>query len=248
VDPDVIFGHAKLRTYTPGEAGQFLAALPAFWPDHFLVMLGTGLRAGELLGLRARRVDLPRRRLEVIDVRYDAGRFGSGYKNRPKSDTSLRIIPLAGPVMDALARRLKGCPADGLVFSGPGGGNGIKAGSRTTLSIGNLRRAYKRAAARAELHHLNLRGPHDLRHTFATWLEDGGIPSRVIHELMGHSGGAHRERESSRIGVRYRHTTDEMHQRVVAALDERLGVVLAHVDCQDSVPARRCGPGSCPTG
>jgi hypothetical protein len=45
------------------------------------------------------------------------------------------------------------------------------------------------AAAGEDLAHLNLRGPHDLRHTFATWLEDAGIPSRVIDELMGHAGG-----------------------------------------------------------
>jgi integrase len=28
----------------------------------------------------------------------------------------------------------------------------------------------------AGLAHLDLRGPHDLRHTYATWLEDAGIP------------------------------------------------------------------------
>ena len=34
---------------------------------------------------------------------------------------------------------------------------------------------------RADLH-----GAHDFRHTFATWLEDAGIPARVIDEVMGH--------------------------------------------------------------
>jgi integrase len=40
----------------------------------------------------------------------------------------------------------------------------------------NLRRVYKAAveAAGAYLAHLDPRGPHNLRHTFATWLEDAG--------------------------------------------------------------------------
>ena len=33
---------------------------------------------------------------------------------------------------------------------------------------------------------VDLRGAHDFRHTFATWLEDAGIPARVIDEVMGH--------------------------------------------------------------
>jgi hypothetical protein len=35
---------------------------------------------------------------------------------------------------------------------------------------------------------VDLRGAHDFRHTFATWLEDAGIPARVIDEVMGHEG------------------------------------------------------------
>jgi integrase len=55
----------------------------------------------------------------------------------------------------------------------------------------NLRRVYKAAvdAAGADLGHLDLRGPHDLRHTFATGLEDAGIPARVIDVRMGHASG-----------------------------------------------------------
>src|SRR5215213_8614993 len=33
---------------------------------------------------------------------------------------------------------------------------------------------------------VDLHGAHDFRHTFSTWLEDAGIPARVIDELMGH--------------------------------------------------------------
>jgi integrase len=49
------------------------------------------------------------------------------------------------------------------------------------LSIDNYRRVYHRIADRAGLIGLDLHGPYDLRHTFATWLEDGGIPARYRH-------------------------------------------------------------------
>ena len=71
------------------------------------------------------------------------------------------------------------------MFCGPGGGNNLARGVRSKLSIDNYRRVYHRIAAHAGLTGLDLHGPHDLRHTFATWLEDGGIPARVIDELMG---------------------------------------------------------------
>jgi Phage integrase family len=73
---------------------------------------------------------------------------------------------------------------------------------------------------------LDLHGPHDLRHTFATWLEDAAIPVRVIDELMGHAGGR-RPDQGSRIGRIYRETTPKMLVRVVGAIEQRLSIVLA---------------------
>ena len=322
IDPVALLGRAKRRAYTPEEFGYLLAGTPPFYRDHFIAAVGTGLRAGELLGLRGRRVDLDRRQLEVLEVRYDAGRFGSGYKNRPKSPASIRVIPLAGPVANAITRRLppNGDP-DALVFTGPGGSNGLPRGARSAMSRHGLLRVYKHALLRVAdpvvslpytprrvlgalrdggpqtaeqlrgrlrgrtprpatvlaalatlraadlavedqpgrwiacesptrddlLGQLRLRGPHDLRHTFATWLEDAGIPARVIDELMGHAGGQRGggapSHDGSLIGMRYRWTTPEMEARVVAAIEQRLAVSFAAADRMttqthvDAVPA-----------
>ena len=74
---------------------------------------------------------------------------------------------------------------------------------------------------------VDLHGAHDFRHTYATWLEDAGIPARVIDELMGHEAtGRSRQHQGSAMGAHYRHTTPEMGMRVIDSIDRRLAVVL----------------------
>ncbi|HZA82154.1 MAG TPA: tyrosine-type recombinase/integrase, partial [Actinomycetes bacterium] len=291
-------GRSPLRR--PGGCWLF----PAVWWDHLSTLLGTGLRFGELAGLRRRRVHLGREMpvLEVGPTRYEAGRFGSGCKPRPKSDAGIRQVPLAPFVVEAIRRQLPpGSDPDDLVFTGPGGGAGVPRGTRTVLSRHNLRRTYHDALAKLAdpaaplrptarrillllrdgepqrvdqlaarltaagrrpirpatvaaalgelraaglaavadrdqdeltgrwmalpvardplLDAVELHGAHDLRHTYATWLEDAGIPGRVIDELMGHqasSRGGHLR--GSAIGAHYRHTTSEMAARAVEAI------------------------------
>jgi CHAD domain/Phage integrase family len=132
-------------------------------------------------------------------------------------------------LQDLLGQRDRQLPAGGrpddLVFPGPGGSNGIPRGARTPLSTHNLRRVYQAAvaAAGADLAHLDLHGPHDLRHTFATWLEEAAIPSRVIDELMGHAGGRRSGGgDGSPMGRVYRETTPAMLARVTTVLDDRI--------------------------
>ena len=106
--------------------------------------------------------------------------------------------------------------------------NGVPTGARTTLSRNNLRRIYQRAIARAgdDLSERDPHGPTTCA-TFPTWLEDAGIPARMVDELMGHERSRHAQVDGgSRIGARYRHTTPEMAIRAMTAIDQRLAVVL----------------------
>jgi integrase len=130
-DPEKVLGQAKRRAYPPEEAGRLLTSCPLFWWDHVPALLATGLRFGEFAGLRRRRVHMERTPpvLQVVDVRYQAGRFGSGFKPRPKSDAGIREIPLAPLVVEAIRSQLPpGAGPDMLVFAGPG--------AATTLPLG----------------------------------------------------------------------------------------------------------------
>ena len=75
---------------------------------------------------------------------------------------------------------------------------------------------------------VDLRGAHDFRHSLATWLEDAGIPARVIDELMGHEASTRGAQHlGSTLGAHYRHSTPEMATRVVTAIQDRLVVVVS---------------------
>jgi integrase len=235
VDPDLILGHVRRRALTPEEFGRLLGCTSRFYRDHFVTQVATGLRSGELLGLQPARVLLDQALLEVVEVRYDAGKYGSGYRNRPKTRASIRAVPLAPTVAKAVAAKLDGCPPDGRVFCGPGGSNRVRRGERSRLSTSNYRRAYRQAVEQAGFTGLDLRGPHDLRATYATLLEVGGIPARVIDELMGHRSGGRGQVDAATVGAHYRHTTPDMLGRVVEAVEAYLRTALASV------------PQTCPT-
>jgi integrase len=117
------------------------------------------------------------------------------------------------------------------------------AGIVMIVEDGVARWAAVRAAQVRRFDDLDLHGPHDLRHTYATWLEDAGIPGRVIDELMGHDN-THRARQDrvSRIGMGYRDTTPEMLMRAVAAIESRLAVVL-EVAAHETKPLPGSGEG-----
>lgn len=132
--------------------------------DHAVVELlyGSGLRVGELCGLRPADVDLRRAQLLV---------WGKGSKQRqlPMSESSVEAVRAW---LDAGRPALVAddTPADALFLN--------RRGHRLTPR--DVRRILDRRAS-SPTH------PHALRHTFATHLLDGGADLRAVQELLGHS-------------------------------------------------------------
>jgi integrase len=90
----------------------------------------------------------------------------------------------------------------------------------------------------------NYAGSHDLRHTFATWLEDKAVPARVIDELMGHApsrASAFAVNAASPMGAVYRHTTSAMEARVITAVEGRLAKALKVAERVGPTGRRRDG-------
>jgi len=138
----------------------------------YLTAAFTGLRRGELVALRWRDVDFPRRHIRVT------ASYTERALSTPKSG-KVRSIPMAGPVAEILAR-LNQRPAfagdDDLVFPGMGGGY---------LDASALYRRYKAALERAGLRSLRF---HDLRHTFGTQvIGNPKVSILQLKEWMGHA-------------------------------------------------------------
>lgn len=181
------------RFLTLAEYDALEAAMPTS-RDRCIVRLMAygGLRWGEVAGLHAHRVDLGNRRLTVVEVlRRDAS-----VKARPKSAAGQRYVPLG----DELARMLADLlPDAGLVFPG--------------LHYTNWRRRVFVPAVQAAGLAMPHPTPHDLRHTFGSWLAEGGVSPTDIMALMGHS--------SLRATERYLHSGDGRFGRALTALPVR---------------------------
>lgn len=139
------------------------------WRPLLLLGLRTGLRLGELRGLRWRDVDLDGGRVRVEQSLTNAG-FGT-----PKSGKG-RSVPLARDIRGVLAARRGRAKGDELVFTQPDG---------SPLAHISINRALRRAAVWAGIER-NVT-PHLLRHTFASQAVLAGVPIRVVQEWLGHA-------------------------------------------------------------
>jgi len=169
-----------MRFLTHEEVATLAETIDPRYRALVLVAAYSGLRAGELIGLRRHRVDLLRRTITVVEqVQYIGGRM---VESVPKSSAGRRQVALPGIVATAVEdhlARFSEPAADGLVFPAPEGGY---------LRLENFRkRAWNPAIAAAGVAPLRL---HDLRHTCASLAIAAGADVKVLQRMMGHASAA----------------------------------------------------------
>ena len=163
----------KPRFYTPSQIQKLLPELGEPCRTIVLVAVLTGMRIGEILGLRWKRIDLLRRTLEVAEI-FSDGDFGT-----PKTKSSNRVLPISSnlcEVLEAHRSGRKSSEPDDLLFTTPRG---------TPLSSKNLyNRELAPACDRIQEPRVSW---HSFRHTHATLLTEVGESIKTAQAQLGHS-------------------------------------------------------------
>jgi len=201
----------KARILTPAEYDQLFAQIPDRYRLLVMVDIETGLRWGELIALRPRHIDFPRRTITVEQTIVEVSKKHSPtgermiVKDYPKDDEP-RTLRVSQPLLDALAAHIQSTEIrrDELLFTSTGerGGNPI---SRNTFRT----RVWLPALHASGLDfHVRV---HDLRHAHASWLLAGGADLETVMERMGHS--------QIMTTQKYLHTLPDAQDKALAAFE-----------------------------
>ncbi len=170
-----------------------------------IIMIGTGLRASELIGLTWNEVDMDRREIciaqQLVYKNYGDGcRF---HASTPKTEAGVRTIPMSDDVFRAFLEQrklnfLRGIPADvkvngrsGFIFTTKTGRPLMPNGLNNALK--NIVKAYNKSEQKAAvmegrreelMPHISA---HSLRHTGCTRMAEQGLDMKVVQYVMGHA-------------------------------------------------------------
>jgi integrase len=180
------------------------------------VAVTTGLRQGEILGLKWSDLDWDTRRIHV--QRQVQRRKGEGLVFcEPKSASGRRVIVLGQSTIDKLReykniqqheRMLAGdkWQEHDLMFPSPIG---------KPLDPSNIVKAYKHSLKAAGLPEIRF---HDLRHSAATLMLQQGINPKIVQERLGHS-------DISLTLNTYSHVLPHMQEEAAEKMDELLTLI-----------------------
>jgi integrase len=177
---------SEQTTWSTDELKEFFVAIR----EHrlyaaFVVLATTGMRRGEVLGLRWADVDLDGDRLAVVQTLVTVGNDPAF--SPPKTARSRRLIYLDAQTVAVLREHRRRQRKERLA-AGPGWDSESDLVFRDEL--GRLvhpdwfSREFRRVVDEAEARPIRL---HDLRHTYATLALKAGVHPKVVSDRLGHA-------------------------------------------------------------
>ena len=164
--------HKEMQTIPAEQLQAFLQEAKATGVyEMYYIELATGLRRGELLGLKWTDIDWKN---GIIKVRRQVARVDGKIIEAPlKTKNSYRTVTISQQAIEVLKQQ-KEKPNDEYVFPSPNGG---------PISPDSVNNMLKRVLARAGIPKVRF---HDLRHTFATIALQNGVDIKTVSGMLGH--------------------------------------------------------------
>lgn len=214
VEPPRVPRH-EIRPLTPEQARLLLeAAVGERLHALYVTALATGLRQGELLGLRWGDLDLDARK--TLHVRHSLARVkGKLELLEPKTDRGRRTVVLPEVVITALRAHRTRQLMDRL----HAGSRWMDTGHVFTTTVGtpldaaSVTRSFQQLLDRGGLPRCRF---HDLRHAAATFLLAQGFTLEDVKNLLGHSSIVLTSNT-------YGHVLEQRQQQVARGMDAVLG-------------------------
>ena len=164
--------HQEMQTIPAEQLQAFLEEARATGVyEMYYIELATGLRRGELLGLKWQDIDWKN---GIIKVRRQVARVDGQIVEAPlKTKNSYRAVSISPQAIEVL-REQKCKTNDQYVFPSPNGG---------PISPDSVNNMLKRVLERAGIPKVRF---HDLRHTFATIALQNGVDIKTVSGMLGH--------------------------------------------------------------
>ena len=164
--------HREMQTIPAEQLQAFLQEAKATGVyEMYYIALATGLRRGELLGLKWTDIDWKN---GIIKVRRQVARVDGQIVEAPlKTKNSYRAVTISQQAIEVLKQQ-KETTNDQYVFPSPNGG---------PISPDSVNNMLKRVLARAGIPKVRF---HDLRHTFATIALQNGVDIKTVSGMLGH--------------------------------------------------------------
>jgi len=177
----------EIRPLSAEETKEFLEAVSGNrFEALYVLAVTTGLRLGELLGLKWEDVDLKAKTLSVKRT-LSGAEGGHPVFSTPKTAKSRRTVPLTRRAVEALERHRAAQDEERAKLGAFWHNTGLVFRSTTSTPVNrhNLtNRSFKPLLLEAGVRKIRF---HDLRHTCATLLLSKGKHPRFVQELLGHA-------------------------------------------------------------